>query len=54
MGILFGIFDDFTIVDGFYNENLYYLLEKDLLFKTEEECKDFAKYCLSYFNNKKE
>ena len=52
--IVWYLLDDFTIVDGFYNENLYYLLEKDLLFKTEEECKDFAKYCLSYFNNKKE
>ena len=48
------LLDDFTIVNGFYNENLYYLLEKDLLFKTEEECKKFSKYCLSYFNNKKE
>ena len=52
--IVWYLLDDFTIVDGFYNENLYYLLEKDLLFKTEEECKKFSKYCLSYFNNKKE
>ena len=52
--IVWYLLDDFTIVDGFYNENLYYLLEKDLLFKTEEECKKFFKYCLSYFNNKKE
>ena len=51
--IVWYLLDDFTIVDGFYNENLYYLLEKDLLFKTEEECKKFSKYCLSYFNNKK-
>ena len=48
------LLDDFTIVNGFYNENLYYLLEKDLLFKTEKECKKFSNYCLSYFNNKKE
>ena len=48
------LLDDFTIVNGFYNENLYYLLEKDLLFRTEEECKDFAKYCLSYFINNNE
>ena len=51
--IVWYILDDLTIVNGFYNENLYYLLEKDLLFKTEEECKKFSKYCLSYFNNKK-
>ena len=50
--IVWYLLDDFTIVDGFYNENLYYLLEKDLLFKTEEECKKFSKYCLKYFDKK--
>ena len=25
------------------------MLEKDLLFKTEEECQEFSNYCLSYF-----
>ena len=42
------LLDDFTIVNGFYNENLYYLLEKGLLFQTEEDCKKFAEYCLKY------
>ena len=46
--IVWYLLDDFTIVDGFYNENLYYLLEKDLLFKTEEECRKFSEHCLSY------
>ena len=43
------LLDDFTIVNGFYNENLYHLLEKDLLFKTEEESQKFSEYCLKYF-----
>lgn len=30
------------------------LLEKCLIFKTEEECQKFAKHCMSYINNKKE
>ena len=47
------LLDDFTIVNGFYDENLYYLLEKDLLFKTEAECQKFADHCMSYLNNKK-
>ena len=46
------LLDDFTIVNGFYNENLYHLLEKDLLFKTEEESQKFSKYCLKYFDIK--
>ena len=50
--IVWYLLDDFTIVDGFYNENLYYLLEKDLLFKTEEKCKEFADHCLKYFDRK--
>lgn len=50
--IVWYLLDDFIIVDGFYNENLYYLLEKDLLFKTKEECKKFADHCWSYFENK--
>ena len=28
------LLDDLTIVNGFYNDNLYYLFEKDLLFPT--------------------
>ena len=50
--IVWYLLDDFTIVDGFYNENLYYLLEKDLLFKTVEECKEFSDHCLKYFDKK--
>ena len=46
------LLDDFTLVNGFYNENLYYLLEKGLLFPTEEKCKKFADHCLKYFDKK--
>ena len=46
------ISDDLTIVNGFYNDNLYYLLEKDLLFPTEAECQKFADHCLKYFDKK--
>ena len=44
--------DDLTIVNGFYNENFYYLLEKDLLFPTFAECLKFADHCLKYFDKK--
>ena len=44
--------DDLTIVNGFYNENFYYLLEKGLLFPTEAECQKFADHCLKYFDKK--
>ena len=44
--------DDLTIVNGFYNENFYYLLEKGLLFQTEAECQKFAEHCLKYFDKK--
>ena len=40
--------DDFIIIKGYYNENLYYLLEKGLLFKTEAECQKFVEHCLSF------
>ena len=46
--IVWYLLDDFTIVDGFYNENLYYLLEKDLLFQNEEKCKEFSEHCLNF------
>jgi len=48
--IVYYLLDDFTIVDGFYNENLYYLLEKGLLFPTKEECQKFADHCMLFFN----
>ena len=44
--------DDLTIVNGFYNDDLYYLLEKGLLFQTEVECHKFAEHCLRYFDKK--
>ena len=46
------ISDDLTIVNGFYNENFYYLLEKGLLFPTEAECQKFAYHCLKYLDKK--
>ena len=46
------LLDDLTIVNGFYNENLYYLIEKGLLFPTEAECQKFAEHCLKYFDKK--
>ena len=46
------LLDDLTLVNGFYNDELYYLLEKDLLFPTEAECKKFADHCLKYFDKK--
>ena len=46
------LLDDLTIVNGFYNDDLYYLLEKGLLFPTEAECQKFAYHCLKYFDKK--
>ncbi len=46
------ISDDLTIVNDFYNDNLYYLFEKDLLFPTEAECQKFSDHCLKYFDKK--
>ena len=43
------ISDDLTIVNGFYNDNLYYLFEKGLIFQTEVECQKYADHCLSFF-----
>ena len=40
---------DFTIATLSYDKDLYYLLEKGLLFKTEEESQKFCNYCLEYF-----
>ena len=37
--------------NGYFNKEL---LEKGLLFQTEEKCQKFADHCLSYINNKKE
>ena len=50
--IVWYLLDDLTIVNGFYNENLYYLIEKGLLFPTEAECQKFADHCLKYFDKK--
>ena len=46
------ILEDLTIVNGFYNDNLYYLLEKGLLFPNESECQKYAEHCLKYFDKK--
>ncbi len=46
------LLDDLTIVNGFYNDDLYYLLEKGLLFPTEAECQKFSDHCLKYFDKK--
>ena len=43
------LLDDLTLVNGFYSDDLYYLLEKGLLFQTEEKCKEFSDHCLKYF-----
>ena len=42
------LLDDFTIGNGYYNENSYYLLEKGFLFQTEEKCKEFLDHCLQF------
>ena len=42
------LLDDLTLVNGFYSDDLYYLLEKGLLFQTEEKCKEFSDHCLKY------
>ena len=46
------ILDDLTIVNGFYNDELYYLLEKGLLFPTRSECQKYAEHCVKYFDKK--
>ena len=35
------------------DEFIQLMLEKGLLFKTKEECQEFADLCMSYLNNKK-
>ena len=39
------------VKDTFDKDDIFLkmMLEKGLLFKTEEECKEFSNYCLSYF-----
>ena len=46
------LLDDLTIVNGFYNDDLYYLFEKGLIFQTEVECQKYADHCLRYFDKK--
>ena len=36
------------------DEFIQLILEKGLLFKSKEECQEFADHCMSYLNNKKE
>ena len=41
-----------SVIGVSYNNGYSYLLDKGLLFKTEEECQKFVDHCMKYINKK--
>ena len=42
-----------SVIGVSYNKGYSYLLDKGLLFKTEEECQKFVDHCMKYINKNK-
>ena len=42
-----------SVIGVSYNKGYSYLLDKGLLFKTEEECQKFVNHCMKYINKNK-